>query len=128
MLQGFLAGNLGRDAELRDARGTAVCAFSVAVTRKLRGEKTTTWVKCSVWGKRAPGLAQYLTKGTRIAVSGELVLREYNGKTYLDCNVSEVTLLGGGGGQRSSRRDDGDVREGDGSADAEAPDDEEIPF
>lgn len=120
MLQVFLAGNLGRDAEIKDVRGTALCSFSVAVTRKVKSEKVTTWVKCSVWGKRAPGLGQYLTKGMRVAVMGELTTHEHNGKTYLDCNVSEVTLMGGG--QRAERAEDpGDY----GPADS---DDEEIPF
>ena len=96
MLQGFIAGNLGRDAEIRATQGGAVLSFSVAVEQRVKQEKKTTWVRCSMFGKRGEALAQYLTKGTRVAVAGELSLHEYNGKTSLDMRVSEVTMLGGG--------------------------------
>jgi single-strand DNA-binding protein len=40
-------------------------------------------------------VAQYLTKGTQVAVTGDLKTREYNGKTFLGVRPSEVKLLGG---------------------------------
>lgn len=97
MLRVFIAGNLGKDAELRDAGQTSVCSFSVATSRKVKDEKITTWVRCSLWGKRGEGLAQYLSKGQKVAVTGELSTREYDGKFYLECRVDEVTLLGSAG-------------------------------
>jgi single-strand DNA-binding protein len=108
MLRVFLAGNLGRDAELKDVNGTPLASFSVAVTQRIKREKVTTWIGCALFGARAPALATFLTKGTRVAVAGELTTRtsEKNGKTYLECRVDDVTLLGGGGeggGQRSNR-------------------------
>lgn len=99
MKQITIAGNIGRDAEVRTTQGgDKVAGFSVAVSDR---NKNTTWFDCSLWGKRGEALAQYLTKGAKIAVTGDLTIREHEGKTYLGCNVSEVTLLGGG-----ERRDD----------------------
>lgn len=47
-------------------------------------------------GKRGEALASHLTKGTAVAVSGDLGRREHEGKTYLTVRVDQVTLLGGG--------------------------------
>lgn len=95
MISSVVTGNLGRDAELRDAGSTTVCSFSVASTSKVKGEKVTTWVRCSLFGRRGEALSPYLTKGTKVAVSGELRTHEHNGKTYLELNVSELDLMGG---------------------------------
>jgi single-strand DNA-binding protein len=130
MLQGFFAGNLGRDAELKDVNGQALASFSVAVTQRIKREKVTVWVNCSIWGSRAAALSAFLNKGAKVAVAGELTTRtsERNGKTYLECRVSEITLLGGGsegGGQRSNRaapdNDSGSARMDDSAGDDEIP-------
>lgn len=92
-----IAGRIGRSAELRRTQGgDAVASFSVAVDDRSGKDKATVWFDCSVWGKRAESLTQYLTKGTAVAVSGELGTREHNGKTYLTVRVNDVTMLGGG--------------------------------
>lgn len=133
MLRVFLAGNLGRDAEIKDVGGTPLASFSVAVTQRIKREKVTSWISCSLWGARAPALASFLNKGARVAVAGELTTRtsEKNGKTYLECRVDDVTLLGGGGegGQRGGRPapppDDDQGSYGGAPA---GGDDDEIPF
>lgn len=103
MIYAFISGNLGKDAELRPAGKDRVCSFSVATSRKVKGEEKTTWVRCSVWGKRGEALAPHLTKGSKVAVAGELSTREHDGKTYLELRVSEIDLLGGGKRGESSR-------------------------
>lgn len=91
MINVTIAGNLGRNAELKDAGGTSVASFAVAVRQK----DGTQWVSCSLWGKRGEALAQYLTKGTPVAVSGSLTLTEgNNGKSFLNVRASDVALLG----------------------------------
>ena len=126
MIQAFVAGNLGRDAELRQAGKDQVCSFSVASSRKSRGEEQTTWVRCSLWGKRAEALAKYLTKGSKVAVSGELSSHEYDGKTYIELRVQEIELMGGNK-PSASRRDDPPPDEPRDSAGNDAADDD-IPF
>lgn len=101
MLTAFVTGNLGRDAELKDVNGEPLCKFSVASSRKGKGGKEETiWVSCTIWGKRGSALAQYLVKGQKVAVTGELSTHEgKNGKTYLEIRVAEIDLMGRSGGQ-----------------------------
>ena len=96
MLNAVIAGNIGKSAETRNAGQSTVTSFAVAVEQRGRDGKKTQWVNCSLWGQRGEKLANYLTKGTRVCVSGELTTREHNGKTYLEINASDVTLMGGG--------------------------------
>jgi single-strand DNA-binding protein len=101
-----IAGNVGKDAETRRTQsGDAVTSFSVAVEDRIPKEKGTIWFRCSLWGKRGESLAQYLTKGSKVAVSGELSIEVYEGKTNLTVKVDQVTLLGGGQDDNVSRRD-----------------------
>ena len=63
-----------------------------------KSEKTN-WVRCSMFGDRGEKLAQYLLKGTQVAVSGEASLNEYTNKAgenkaSIECVVGNVTLLG----------------------------------
>jgi single-strand DNA-binding protein len=124
-----IAGNIGKDAELRSTQGgDKVAGFSVAVESREGKEKTTIWFDVSIWGKRAEALAQYLTKGTRVAVSGDLGKREYEGKTYLTVKADQVTLLGGGRSEGSGhQRQDSGYGAGAGPNSGGDMDDE-IPF
>ena len=91
-----IAGNIGKDAELRSTgKGEQVAGFSVGVTDGFGDNKRTLWFDVSIWGKRAETLAPMLTKGGKVCVSGDLSTREYDGKTYLTLRASEVTLMGG---------------------------------
>ena len=139
MLNAVIAGNIGKSAETRNAGQSTVTSFAVAVEQRGRDGKKTQWVNCSLWGQRGEKLANYLTKGTRVCVSGELTTREYNGKTYLEINASDVTLLGGGDRTSGQQRDyqapqsvqrpaaQGNVDNGYGAG-GNALDDSEIPF
>jgi len=74
----ILAGNLGRDPEMRyTPTGAAVTSFSVATNRQWtnnNGEtvKETIWFRVSVWGKMAETCNQYLKKGSKVLVEGRL--------------------------------------------------------
>lgn len=90
-----IAGNIGKAAELRTTQGgDSVASFSVAVNDK-RNKDQTYWFTCTLWGKRAQALSQYLTKGTKVTVQGDLTTREYEGRTYLEVNVADVAMQGG---------------------------------
>lgn len=110
----IIAGRLTKDAESRQAGSSNVTAFSVAVDHGFGDKKTTLFFECSWFGKRGEAVRQYLTKGGQVTVAGEFSTREYNGKTYLELNVADLTLQGGGqksgGGnqQQSSARADYD--------------------
>lgn len=114
-----IAGNLGRDAELRFLpKGDPVLSFSVADNPGK--DKPTIWWNCSIFGKRAESLAQYMTKGANVTVTGSVSEREWTDKEgsarkSLDVRVSDVMLQGGGKRQDDEpqrprqRQDDGSV-------------------
>ena len=90
-----IAGRLGRDAELRTTNGDPVLGFTVAVDARKGRDKVTNWWRVSLWGKRGEALAQYLTKGTSVTVTGEFSLDEYDGKPQLNIRANEIALQGG---------------------------------
>jgi single-strand DNA-binding protein len=108
-----IAGNIGKDAEVRNAGDSKVTSWSVAVDDGFGQNKRTIWFDCSMWGGRGENLAPHLTKGSKVAVSGEFSTREHDGKTYMTIRVSDVTLQGGGqgnqgdGGQRGGNDQSG---------------------
>jgi single-strand DNA-binding protein len=94
-------GNIGKDAETRFIQsGEAVVQFSVGVKSGYGDKATTTWARCTMWGKRGESVAQYLTKGSLVGISGEVTLREFTNKegnkqTTLEVRVNDLTLMGG---------------------------------
>lgn len=119
-----IAGNIGKDAVVRVTQGgDKIASFSVAVEERNGKEKTTLWFYVSMWGARGEALVKYLTKGTKVAVSGDLSRREHEGKTYLTVRANDVTLLGGGEKREDRRPEAAAASAGRG------PDfDDEIPF
>lgn len=96
MIQVFACGNLTRDAVIRQAGNEDVCSFSIACNKKVKGEEKVLFLDCSIWGNRGGKLVQHLTKGKKVAVSGELSTREHDGKTYLQIRVNEIDFMSGG--------------------------------
>ena len=147
-------GNIGKnDAELRfTPSGQPVSNFSVAANRTYKdsnGDKVqeTTWFKCTLWGKLAESLTQYLTSGKLIMVKGRLtpdkktggprIWEKKDGSGYgasFEMTITEIKLLpsgngnGGSGKQRASREDE-DVPGGEAATSVDGwDDDEEIPL
>jgi len=96
-------GRLGRDAELKSVTSsqgaTSVCNFSVAVDDGYGERKTTIWISCALWGKRADALNQYLKKGQQVVISGASNVRAYAGndgspRAEMTCRVAELDLVG----------------------------------
>lgn len=72
------SGRVGADAELRTTQsGEKVLSFRVANDIGFGDRKTTQWVDCSYWGKRAEAVSSYVRKGDKITVSGELKQEEF---------------------------------------------------
>ena len=69
-------GRLGRDSELNDS---SLLVFNVASDVGFGDKKTTIWVECNLWGRRAETLHRYLKKGTTVTVIGELSERHFTG-------------------------------------------------
>ena len=97
-----IVGNLTSDPELRYvASGTPVASFTVASTPRNLNKQTNQWedgeamfVRCSVWREYGENVAETLTKGMRVVVTGRLTVRsyEYNGekRQSIEMQVDEV--------------------------------------
>ena len=99
-----ISGNLTRDPELRStAGGTSVMGFGVAVNERRKNAQTGEWedypsfVDCTLFGKRAEALGQYLTKGAKVAIEGRLHYSSWEKdgqkRSKLGVIVEEVELM-----------------------------------
>ena len=86
-----IIGRLTKECEVRKNDRGEFATFSVAVNDGYGDKKGTIYFGVNFWRTQ---LAQYLTKGTQVGVTGEFKAREYEGKTYMSINASEVKLLG----------------------------------
>lgn len=117
MNTGNFAGYIGRDAELKAGpSGDPVANFSIAVNTGTKEKPSTLWVDCALWGKRADALAQYLTKGQFVAVTGDINCRAWIGKDgHAGCAITlRVDKLTFGGQSKNA--------EGNGNGPRPAPD------
>ena len=89
MAKGFnkvvLMGNLVRDPETRQTpSGQSVTSFTLAVNRQWvqDGEKreSVSYIDCVAWGKPGEIIAQYVSKGRALLVSGRLDQRSWDDK------------------------------------------------
>ena len=98
-----LVGNLVADPELRfTPAGAAVANFRVASTPRQFNKQTNQWedqealfLTCNVWRQAAENVAESLTKGMRVMVSGRLrqrsfETREGEKRTVFEVEVDEV--------------------------------------
>ncbi len=74
----ILAGNLGRDPEMRyTPNGTPVTNFSMATNERWTGQdgqpqERTTWWRVTAWGRMGETVNQYLSKGRQVLVEGRM--------------------------------------------------------
>ncbi len=98
-----IIGNLTQDPELRfTPSGAAVANFTVASTPRQFDRQSNEWkdgetlfMRCSVWRDAAENVAESLTRGSRVLVSGRLKSRSYDTKegekrTVVELDVEEV--------------------------------------
>ena len=142
MNKAILIGNLTKDPEVRTTpSGVSVCSFTVAINRRFKnqnGEQATDYIPVICWRKTAELCGQYLAKGRKVSVIGEIQTRSYDAKDGTKRYVTEVVAdeveflspRGESGGferrytapQAEAGRS---VQESDGFADIE---DDELPF
>lgn len=122
------SGRVGADAELRTTQsGEKVLSFRVANDVGFGDRKTTQWVDCSYWGKRAESVSSYVRKGDKITVSGELKLEDFQRRdgtpgSKLAVRVNDLDLAAKSeGGATSADPSDKYVKGGGGGLDYNAP-------
>jgi single-strand DNA-binding protein len=73
--------------------GTAVCNFTLAVSRRFanqQGEREADFIPVVVWRTQAENCAKYLRKGSQVAVAGSIHTRQYDGTDGVRRYVTEV--------------------------------------
>ncbi|MGO4455015.1 single-stranded DNA-binding protein [Arthrobacter sp. RAF14] len=96
-------GNLTNDPELRfTPSGSAVANFTIASTPRTFDRQSNEWkdgetlfLRASIWREAAENVAESLTKGMRVIVSGRLKSRTYETKegekrTVMELEVDEI--------------------------------------
>jgi len=128
----LISGNLGQDPDFRmTPKGTAVCHFRVATTRRYKDNATgewkddTAWVPVDVWGDAAERLRDKLKKGSPVHVEGRLKSREYEDKTGNKRFVLEVVARRVQFLAKSGAGVAGPSKSGGGTSESEL---EEVPF
>jgi single-strand DNA-binding protein len=137
--QCIVVGNVGREPELSyTPQGIAVCKFSVAENRYQGKDKEakTIWYRVTVWRNRAETASQYIKKGMKVMVVGEVEASAYinkNGRATasLELTATDFKFLdgrgegGAGGGQTGEYAG---ARGGNQSSSEEYEDVNDIPF
>jgi single-strand DNA-binding protein len=128
MSRGFsrvvLVGNLGGDPEMRYSQnGTPITNFSIAVNRRRRGQDgqyqdETSWFRVTLFRQQAEFAAEWLHKGNKVLVEGELQIRNFTGRdgvertsvdvladNFMNLTSREESMEGGGygGGYQQNR-------------------------
>lgn len=98
-----VVGNLVADPELRFTQsGAAVASFTVASTPRTFDKNSGEWkdgealfLRCNVWRQVAENVAESLTRGSRVLVSGRLKQRSFETKegekrTVVELDVDEI--------------------------------------
>ena len=89
----ILTGNLGKDPELTYTQsGKNVMKFSIATTDGYGENKKTNWHRVEIWNKEQ--LLPYISKGSKITVTGSIDYTEYEGKYYTTIKAYNIELLG----------------------------------
>lgn len=104
-----VTGNLTRDPELRATQsGSQVLNFGIAVNDRRKNPSTGEWedypnfVDCTMFGTRAEKIANYIAKGSKVAIEGKLRYssweRDGERRSKLEVIVDEIEFM--------SRRDE----------------------
>ena len=139
----LLIGNLGADPEIRTTSdGTKVAGFSVATNRSWtardgEAQERTEWHRVVAWSNLAEIAEQYLSRGDRVYIEGEIQYRSYedrDGATryVTEIRASELVMLGGRGNGPGASSPQGPTREpvaaGSVGEEPSALPDDDLPF
>jgi len=97
MLQVTAVGYLAADPEVKAVGDNEVANFTVLCNKKIKGDEHVSALRCAVWGPRSKVVADFLTKGSMVTVTGQAYIETYESKTgetraQLNVAVNEFTL------------------------------------
>lgn len=128
----IVVGNLGADPEVRYTQaGDAVCTLSVATSEtwkdKASGEQRekTQWHRAVLWRKLAEIAVQYLHKGDKIYLEGQIEYRKWQkdgvDQYTTEIKVRDMQMLGGRSGSNGAGGDSSTTPRQPRRADHQAP-------
>lgn len=78
----IVTANLGKDCELRwTSNSKPIATFSLPVKQGYGDHEKISWVLCKLLGPKAEKLTPYLSKGTKVTVTGEFVMEEWTSQS-----------------------------------------------
>jgi single-strand DNA-binding protein len=94
-----ISGNVTKDGEIRQVGQDDVLQFSVA-DNMIGKDKGAIFWNCSLWGKRASSIADFIRKGQPVTVNGTVAERTWtdkdgNERKSMEIRVNDVALQGG---------------------------------
>ena len=98
-----IMGRLAADPQMRQTQsGKSVASFRVAVDRGRKdanGQNQTDWLDVVAWDKTADFVSRYFPKGSMVAVTGRLQIRNYqdkngNNRTAIEIVANQVSFCG----------------------------------
>lgn len=100
MNKAILIGNVGKQPEIRKTQsGISVANFSLATSKKIKGEDKTEWHRIVAWDKLAEIIEKYVHKGDKVMIEGEIETRDYEKdgqKVYTtEIRAWNMEMLGG---------------------------------
>ena len=114
MNQVQLVGRLGQDPETHEFDdGNSITNLNLATSERYKNPKTEEWVEQTTWhritvrGGQAKSCAQYLSKGSQVAVTGAYISRQYEKdgekRTAYEVKAQRVEFLGSKGDNNSEQ-------------------------
>ena len=96
----FLTGNCAVEMKLKATQtGLTICEFAIAQNYFRGKEKAVNFFNCTAFGKTAEFLSQYATKGSKLAIIGELRQetweREGKKESRVKIIIDRAELMGG---------------------------------
>lgn len=101
------SGNLGKDCEQRFTQnGKCIASFSLPVKQGYGEHEKVSWVTCKMFGAKADKLPQYLTKGSKVTVTGEFVLEKWQDQSGVEKSMPVIIVndIDFGGKQEGQQR------------------------
>ena len=125
-----LIGNVTRDLELKQVGQTQNTRFTLVVKRRFKRDESD-FINCIAWGKQAETLCQYVKKGQKLAIIGNIRTGSYEreGTTVYttDIVVESFEFLGGGKQSDSTSAPNTNTKQNS-LDDLEPVDDGDMPF
>lgn len=93
----IITGNLVKDMEVTTTKKTDIGNIVIANNRGYGDDQRTTFVRCSLFGKRVESMEEYLVKGVKVLITGtlDIVSKEIDDEyvNFTNILIDEIEIL-----------------------------------